>query len=97
MVASGPRPAVRTALRGLPGLAPCLAAAAFFGTVSWALWWRAERLEVPAYDTAFFEQLAWNVGHGRGFVSGYYGASFLGLHFSPLLAVPAALELVWAD
>ena len=97
MAASRPRPAVQAALRRLPPVAPALTALAVFGTVSWTLLWRAERLQVPAYDTAFFEQLVWNAGQGHGLVSGYYGASFLGLHFSPLLMGPAALEHLWPD
>src|SRR5262249_46386784 len=47
--------------------------------------------------TAFFEQLVWNLGHGRGLTSGYFAGSFLGLHFEPVLALPAALELAWPD
>lgn len=97
MIGSPARPAARATLRVLPPVAPALAAAAFFGAVSRVLLWRAERLQVPAYDSAFFEQLVWNLGHGRGFVSGYYGADFLGLHFSPLLLGPAAVERVWPD
>lgn len=50
-----------------------------------------------AYDQAFFQQLVWNLDHGRGFVSSFDPGSFLGLHFSPLLAVPAVAELVWPD
>lgn len=76
---------------------PLAASAAFFGAVAVALLWRAERLQVPAYDTAFFEQLVWNAGHGRGFASGYYDANFLGLHFSPLLVVAGALERASPD
>ena len=50
-----------------------------------------------AYDQAFFQQLVWNLDHGRWFVSSFTPVSFLGLHFSPLLVVPAAVELVWSD
>lgn len=49
------------------------------------------------YDQAFFQQLVWNLDHGRWFVSSFTSGSFLGLHFSPLLVVPAAVELLWAD
>jgi Predicted membrane protein (DUF2079) len=82
-------------------LASGLLAAVLF---AWALLERAAALKLPAYDTAFFEQLVWNAGRGRGFTSGFFAASgitspanFLGLHFSPLLALPAALELAWPD
>ncbi len=89
----------------LPGLrhaldvlrVPAGAAVLAFAFFAWTLMQRAEALQVPAYDTAFFEQLVWNLGHGGGLVSGFFPGSFLGLHFSPLLALPAALELAWPD
>jgi predicted membrane protein DUF2079 len=71
-----------------------LAAAVLFG---WTLLRWADGLLLPAYDTAFFQQVVWNLGHGRGFSSGFWPASFLGLHFEPLLVLPAALERAWAD
>jgi Predicted membrane protein (DUF2079) len=77
--------------------APVAAAGAAFAVMAWTLLRRADALQVPAYDTAFFEQLVWNLGHGRGFASGYFSGNFLGLHFSPLLVLPAALELAWPD
>jgi uncharacterized membrane protein len=58
---------------------------------------RAHALDLPAYDSAFFEQVVWNIGHGHGFSSGFFPADFLGLHFSPLLALPALAELAWPD
>ena len=90
----------------LPGLrhpldvltaAPGLAAVAGFALFAWTLLQRADALQLPAYDTAFFEQLVWNLGHGHGLASGFFPGAFLGLHFSPLLAVPAALEVAWPD
>ncbi|HKF76644.1 MAG TPA: DUF2079 domain-containing protein [Candidatus Dormibacteraeota bacterium] len=84
-------------LRARPGVAPLAAAALGFALVAATLLQRAAALQLPAYDTAFFEQLVWNLGHGRGLASGFYGGDFLGLHFSPLLALPAALELAWPD
>ena len=76
---------------------PLLAGALAFAAFAWAFLQRSAALEVPAYDTAFFEQVVWNLGHGHGFTSGFFPANFLGLHFSPLLALPAALELLWPD
>jgi uncharacterized membrane protein len=73
------------------------AAGLSFALIAWTLLRRADALQVPAYDTAFFEQLVWNLGHGHGLASGFFAGDFLGLHFSPLLAVPAALELAWPD
>jgi uncharacterized membrane protein len=80
-----------------PAVLPWAAALAAFLLVAWTLFERAAALEVPAYDTAFFEQVVWNLGHGRGFQSGYFSANFLGLHFEPLLVVPALLERIWPD
>ncbi len=64
---------------------------------AWTLLRWAGGLLVPAYDTAFFQQVVWNLGHGGGFSSGFWPASFLGLHFEPLLVLPAALERAWPD
>ena len=69
-----------------------------FGLIAVTLLRRAQALGLPAYDSAFFEQVVWNLGHGRGFSApGFYPADFLSLHFSPLLALPAFLELAWPD
>src|SRR5439155_1546806 len=105
------RAPVRRAARTVPGMrhpldvlraraaaaVPLLAGALAFAAFAWAFLQRSAALEVPAYDTAFFEQVVWNLGHGHGFTSGFFPANFLGLHFSPLLALPAALELLWPD
>jgi len=80
-----------------PAAVPLVAAALAFGLVAWTLLQRTAALQLPAYDTAFFEQLVWNFGHGHGFSSGFTVGDFLGLHFSPLLALPAAFELAWPD
>jgi uncharacterized membrane protein len=59
---------------------------------------RVDSLSAPPYDLAFFQQVIWNVGHTGRWVSGFNEGSFLGLHFSPLLVVPALVErLVWPD
>jgi len=84
-------------LTARPAAAPLTAAALAFALVALTLLQRAAALQLPAYDTAFFEQLVWNLGHGRAFSNGFYGGDFLGLHFSPLLALPAVLELAWPD
>src|SRR5437660_3348827 len=76
---------------------PLLAGLLAFAAIAWTLLQRSAGLLLPAYDTAFFEQVVWNLGHGGGFTSGYFGANFLGLHFSPLLVLPAAIELAWPD
>lgn len=80
-----------------PAAAPLAAAALAFGLAAWTLLQRTQALQMPAYDTAFFEQLVWNLDHGRGLSSGFFPGNFLGLHFSPLLALPAALEVAWPD
>jgi uncharacterized membrane protein len=79
------------------GLLPLATATIAFAVIATSLLWRAEALDLPAYDNAFFEQVVWNAGHGRGFSGTFFPADFLGLHFSPLLALPALLELAWPD
>jgi hypothetical protein len=92
---------VQASLGGLlvgPGLVPAGAAVLMFGLIAVTLLRRAQALGLPAYDSAFFEQVVWNLGHGRGFSAlGFYPADFLSLHFSPLLGLPALLELAWPD
>jgi uncharacterized membrane protein len=80
-----------------PAVLPLAAAVAAVALYGWTLLSRADALLLPAYDTAFFQQVVWNVGHGGGFTSSFFPANFLGLHFEPLLAVPAVLERLWAD
>ena len=75
-------------------LATAALAATWYGQL---LVGRDEGLATLGYDSAFFQQLVWSVGHGRGFSSTFTEGSFLGLHFEPLLALPAALELAWPD
>jgi uncharacterized membrane protein len=59
---------------------------------------RVDGLSAPPYDLAFFQQVIWNVGTNGRWVSSFHEGSFLGLHFSPILVVPALVErLVWAD
>jgi hypothetical protein len=88
----------RAAVRTLPAAAlPVAAGAAGAAIFAWNLLRRSDALLLPAYDTAFFQQVVWNAGHGRGFSSGFFPASLLGLHFEPLLAAPAVLALAWPD
>ncbi|PZR66290.1 MAG: hypothetical protein DLM66_13825 [Candidatus Dormiibacter spiritus] len=54
---------------------------------------RLERLSIPAFDTAYFQQLVWGLAHGHPFQASFLQGNFLGLHFSPILALPALLEL----
>ncbi len=59
---------------------------------------RVDGLSAPPYDLAFFQQIVWNVGQHGWWESSFHRGSFLGLHFSPILAVPALVErFVWAD
>ena len=59
---------------------------------------RVNGLSAPPYDLAFFQQVVWNVGQDGRWVSSFHDGSFLGLHFSPILVVPAVIErLVWPD
>ena len=45
----------------------------------------------PAYDLAFYDQVAWNSVHGHLFLSTFLGYSFLGEHFEPLFGLVAQL------
>lgn len=71
-----------------------IVAAAWYGAL---LLQRDAGLTTFGYDQAYFQQLVWNLDRGNGFVSSWGQGSFLGLHFEPLLALPAAIELVWPD
>ena len=55
---------------------------------------RLQGLRVPAFDTAYFQQLVWGLFHGHPFSASFLQGNFLGLHFSPLLVVPALVEIV---
>ncbi len=58
---------------------------------------RLSSLAAPAYDQAIFLQLAWNLGHGRGFATSFAPVSYLGVHFSPLLALTAPIGRLVPD
>lgn len=90
------RSSVRPAL-SVPLLLSLAGAFLGFAWLSGLLLRRADGLATLAYDQAFFQQLVWNLSEGNGFVSSFNGGSFLGLHFSPLLVVPALIETVWTD
>jgi len=81
----------------LPLLVAVAAGIGGFAWMAWLGWRRAEGLATNAFDQAYFQQLVWSISHGRGFQSSFNPGSFLGLHFSPLLVVPAFLELAWPD
>ena len=56
------------------------------------------RPDSPALRPGFFQQVVWSVGHLGQWTSSFHQGSFLGLHFSPILVVPALIErLIWAD
>lgn len=72
-----------------------LAATAWIGGL---LVGRVNGVAAPVLDLAFFQQVVWNVGQHGQWTSIYHLGSFLGLHFSPVLVVPAAIErFVWPD
>ncbi len=73
---------------GLVGLATIAAAA----WVAALLVNRTAGLSAPPYDLAFFQQVVWNVADRGLWISSFHEGSFLGLHFSPILVVPAAIE-----
>jgi uncharacterized membrane protein len=79
-------------IRPSVGLVACSAAAlvgvAWFTRIELA---RLSSLAAPAYDQAIFLQIAWNLGHGRGFATSFAPVSYLGVHFSPLLVLTAPI------
>jgi uncharacterized membrane protein len=88
----------RVVARAVPaGALPVAAGVGAAALFAWSLLSRSDALVLPAYDTAFFQQVVWNLGHGGGFASGFFPASLLGLHMEPLLVVPALLERAWPD
>lgn len=64
-------------------------AAAWVATL---LFRRFEGLGSAGYDLGFFQQVVWNLRTSGTWVSSFQPGSFLGLHFSPILVVPAAIE-----
>ena len=81
-----------------PILVAAAAGVAATGWVATLLVGRVEGLSAPPYDLAFFQQVVWNVGHDGGWVSSFQEGSFLGLHFSPVLVIPAVVErFAWPD
>ncbi len=100
-ITSGRRSVAATRSMAVAGSVPWLVvlvgAAAGFVWIVAMLSARGDGLATQAFDLAFFQQVVWNASRGDGFVSSFSGGSFLGLHFSPLLAVPAVLELAWQD
>jgi predicted membrane protein DUF2079 len=88
----------RAVTRAVPAVVlPVVAGVGAAALFAWSLLSRSDALLLPAYDTAFFQQVVWNLGHGGGFASGFFPASLLGLHMEPLLVVPALLERAWPD
>jgi Predicted membrane protein (DUF2079) len=81
----------------IPFLLSAAAGFAGFAWMAWLGWRRAEGLATNAFDQAYFQQLVWSIGHGHGFHSSFNPGDFLGLHFSPLLIVPAVVEVAWPD
>jgi uncharacterized membrane protein len=55
---------------------------------------RADGLGTPAYDLGFFQQVVWSIGGEQPWTSTFHRGSFLGVHFSPILVVPAVVERI---
>lgn len=92
-----PSVTVNGASVGRPATAtwPALSVAAGLTTSVWVavlLVGRVDGLSAQPYDLAFFQQVVWNVGQDGRWVSSFHEGSFLGLHFSPILVVPAMVE-----
>ncbi len=91
---SGPRAA--WASRAIPSRWPEIAVVtAGVLAVAWAgtlLLRRFDGLATAGYDLGFFQQVVWNLRTNGSWASSFQPGSFLGLHFSPILVVPAAIE-----
>ncbi|MCX7958433.1 MAG: DUF2079 domain-containing protein [Deltaproteobacteria bacterium] len=58
---------------------------------------RHNRLNSAMYDLGLFDQIIWNIAHGRFFESSIKGFNYLGDHFSPVLVLFAPLYWIWED
>ncbi|MEP6639854.1 MAG: DUF2079 domain-containing protein [Chloroflexota bacterium] len=88
----------RTRLPSWPVLATVAAWLVATAWIADLLVGRVNGVAAPVLDLAFFQQVVWNVGHMGEWTSIYHTGSFLGLHFSPVLVVPAVIErFVWPD
>ena len=80
-----------------PWLIVLIVAAASTGWWTYLTLRRADGLATAAFDQAYFQQLVWSMSVGQGLRSSFNPGDFLGLHLSPLLAIPAALQGLWPD
>ncbi|MGC8927145.1 MAG: DUF2079 domain-containing protein [Myxococcota bacterium] len=58
---------------------------------------RHTRLNSAMYDLGLFDQIIYNIAHGRLFASSIKGFNYLGDHFSPILLIFAPLYWIWED
>lgn len=58
---------------------------------------RHNRLNSAMYDLGLFDQIIYNIAHGRLFESSIKGFNYLGDHFSPILILFAPLYWIWED
>jgi uncharacterized membrane protein len=98
VAATGPRAgpdarawSVRVTTNG-PQITAMVAAGVAAAWVATLLVRRLEGLGTGAYDLGFFQQVIWNVSTSGTWASSFHDGSFLGLHFSPILIVPAAIQ-----
>lgn len=90
----GVRSATARWVRRAPDLAVAIGAVLATIWASSILWRRLDGLATGAYDLGFFQQVIWNIGTTGRWTSSFHEGSFLGLHFSPILVVPALLQRV---
>lgn len=58
---------------------------------------RHSRVNSAMYDLGLFDQIIYNIAHGRLFESSIKGFNYLGDHFSPILILFAPLYWIWED
>lgn len=92
---NGTAPAAGLTRRGL--LTVAALAIAFAAAWSALAIWRHSIFNSSMYDLALFDQLVWNMAHGRFFESSIKGFYYLGDHVSPALVLLGPLYWLWDD
>ncbi|MFA6033569.1 MAG: DUF2079 domain-containing protein [Myxococcota bacterium] len=78
-------------------IATALVALAYTLAYTAITWTRHANFNSSIYDLGLFDQIIWNIGHGRFFESSIKGFNYLGDHFSPILVFLAPIYWIWDD
>ena len=69
----------------------------FIVLAGWLALSRHATFHTHVFDLGYYAQVIWNTGHGRWFATSLKPPTFLGDHFSPLLAILAPLFWITTD